>query len=309
MSDHSQKAIQVAGLSFTYGDRIALDGMTFSVDQGEVFGVLGPNGSGKSTLFRVLATLLPVGAGKASVCGYDVATETAEVRRRIGVTFQSASLDRKLTVWENLKYQGQLYGLTGAFLKLRIAETLNRLGISDRVKELVGELSGGLQRRVEIAKCLLHRPALLLLDEPSTGLDPRARLDLWSFLSELRQQSVLTIVVTTHLLDEAEQCDRLAILNEGQLVALDAPSTLRAALGGDCLTIRCRNPDQVVQKLHAKCGLNARVVNDYVRLEHDAGHHMISSLVEHLGDEITSITLGRPTLEDVFVHQTGRDFS
>jgi len=205
----SAPAISVQDVRFAYGERQALNGLTFSVNDGEIFGLLGPNGGGKSTLFRILSTLLPLRQGTAQVGGFDLTTQQAAVRQILGVTFQSPSLDRKLTVQENLKHQGHLYGLRGTDLQSRIDQGLERLGVADRRRELVSKLSGGLQRRVEIAKSLLHRPQLLLLDEPSTGLAPGARIELWKYLRDLRQEMSLTIVVTAHLPDEAEDFDRL----------------------------------------------------------------------------------------------------
>jgi ABC-2 type transport system ATP-binding protein len=301
-------AIAVQDLRFAYGDRQALNGLTFSVNAGEIFGLLGPNGGGKSTLFRILSTLLPLQQGVANVGGFDLATQQSAVRQILGVTFQSPSLDRKLTVQENLKHQGHLYGLFGADLQARIAHGLERLGVADRRRELVSKLSGGLQRRVEIAKSLLHRPRLLLLDEPSTGLDPGARIELWKYLRELRQEMSLTIVVTTHLLDEAENCDRLGVLHEGQMVALDTPDALRGSVGGDCLTIRSREPERLARDITAQFGVAVQRVGDLLRIEREGGHDLLRDVVAQFGTAITSVTLGKPTLEDVFVQRTGKQF-
>ena len=301
----SAPAIMVQDVRFAYGDRQALNGLTFAVESGEIFGLLGPNGGGKSTLFRLLSTLLPLREGRVSVGGFDLATQQAQIRQILGVTFQSPSLDRKLTVQENLKHQGHLYGLRGVELQTRIDQGLERLGVADRRRELVGKLSGGLQRRVEIAKSLLHHPQLLLLDEPSTGLDPGARIDLWKFLRDLRRELSLTIVVTTHLLDEAEDCDRLGLLHQGQMVALDTPDALRSSVGGDCLTIRAREPDQLAADIAVRLGVTLHRVGDQLRIERERGHDLLRDIVEHFGPAITSVTLGKPTLEDVFVQRTG----
>lgn len=301
-------AISVQDVRFAYGERQALNGLTFSVNEGEIFGLLGPNGGGKSTLFRILSTLLPLQQGTANVGGFDLATQQSAVRQILGVTFQSPSLDRKLTVQENLKHQGHLYGLYGSDLHARMAHALERLGVADRRRELVSKLSGGLQRRVEIAKSLLHRPRLLLLDEPSTGLDPGARIELWKYLRELRQEMSLTIVVTTHLLDEAEDCDRLGVLHEGQMVALDTPDTLRSSVGGDCLTIRSREPERLASDITARFGVAVQRVGDLLRIEHEGGHDLLRDIVAQFGAAITSVTLGKPTLEDVFVQRTGKQF-
>ena len=218
--------IELDGLSHNYGDRLALDNLSFAVQPAEIFGLLGPNGSGKTTLFRILSTLMVPTGGSARIQGFDVAREPNRARQQTGIVFQARSLDLKLTVLENLKHQGHLYGLRGETLKRRSAEVLQRVGLSDRAKDFVETLSGGMQRRVELAKGLIHSPAVLLLDEPSTGLDPGARRDMWQYLRTLRDQEGVSILVTTHLMEEAEHCDRLAILNEGKLVALGSPGAI-----------------------------------------------------------------------------------
>src|SRR5438552_1768384 len=208
-------SVSVQGLAHDYGERRVLRGLDFTVPEGEIFGLLGPNGGGKTTLFRILATLLRPTAGRALVMGHDVALEPDEVRRRIGVVFQSPALDRVLTVRENLEVHGRLYGLSGRGLRGAAEEMLRRVRLLDRADDRVGTLSGGLMRRAEIAKGLLHRPRLLLMDEPSSGLDPGARQDLWELLRDLRERFGTTLLLTTHLMEEADRCDRLAILSEG----------------------------------------------------------------------------------------------
>ena len=219
-------AVLVTDISHHYGERQALDRVSFGVQTGEVFALLGPNGSGKTTLFRVLSTLVPPQAGHVLIAGEDVQTATARVRSLLGVVFQSPSVDRKLTVQENLFHQAALYGLTRAEYRQRSQMLLEQMGLQDRRHEMVEQLSGGLRRRVELAKGMLHGPRVLLMDEPSTGLDPGARSDLWRYLTHLRRESGVTIALTTHLLDEAGRADRIAILNQGSLVALDAPQAL-----------------------------------------------------------------------------------
>lgn len=299
------KAIDVEQLSHAYGSHRALESVSFSIPRGEIFGLLGPNGGGKSTLFRVLSTLLPVQSGNVRVLERSANTDAAAIRGRIGVTFQSPSLDRRLTVAENLTHQGHLYGLHGRDLAQRIDDRLARLGLTDRRDARVDSLSGGLQRRAEIAKGLLHDPELLLLDEPSTGLDPGARHDLWRYLQQVRNESGMTIVVTTHLMDEAEKCDRLGLLDRGRLVALGTPEELRNEIGGDCLTITATDPPSLATKIAGRFGVSSQVVGSTLRIERERGHEFLRELINAFPDDIQSVTLGKPSLEDVFISKTG----
>jgi ABC-2 type transport system ATP-binding protein len=301
-------AIRIDDLAHAYGERQALGGVAFEIRRGEIFGVLGPNGGGKTTLFRVLSTLLPIQSGRVTVLGFDVAANSADIRRRIGVTFQAPSLDRRLTVRENLVHQGHLYGLSGQSLAARIEDRLARLGLSDRQHALVSSLSGGLQRRAEIAKGMLHDPELLLLDEPSTGLDPGARHDLWRYLVQLRDESGVTVVATTHLMEEAEKCDRLGLLDRGKLVALGTPAELRAEIGGDCLTILADEPSRLSQLISERFGIEPKLIGQSLRIERTRGHELLRDVVEAFPNEITSVSLGRPSLEDVFIAKTGHRF-
>ena len=299
-------AIDVRDLRHAYGERQALAGLSFSVHEAELFGLLGPNGGGKSTLFRILATLMRPSAGSARILGHDVTTEPEAVRRRLGVVFQHASVDGKLTVEENLRHQGHLYGLRGAPLAGRIDELLGRFGLADRRGELVDRLSGGLARRVELAKGLLPRPAVLLLDEPSTGLDPGARRDLMAYLRQLRDEERITVVLTTHYLEEAERCDRVAVIDRGRLVAVDTPQALTAMVGGDVVVVQPADIDALQAKIRSRFGLEAARVDGTLRLEHARGHELLRDLVDAFPDDVHSITFGKPTLEDVFVRLTGR---
>jgi ABC-2 type transport system ATP-binding protein len=298
--------IEVEGLRRRYGDREALAGVSFCVYEAELFALLGPNGGGKSTLFRILATLLPPDEGTARVLGFDVRVSPRDVRRHLGVVFQHASVDGKLTVEENLRYQGRLYGLHGGELADRITHLLDRFGLADRRTELVERLSGGLARRVELAKGLLPRPSVLLLDEPSTGLDPGARRELMQYLRELRDEDGMTVVITTHYLEEAERCDRVGVLDRGRLVALDTPTALTAAVGGDVVVVQPTDVDALLEKVRERFGLEGVRVDGTLRLEHARGHELVRDLVEAFPDDVHSITFGKPTLEDVFVRLTGR---
>ncbi len=304
----SDVAIDVESLRFQYGDRQALRGVTFQVPHGEVFGLLGPNGGGKTTLFRILSTLLPVQSGRAVLCGHDVSRAQDRVRELIGVTFQAPSLDPKLTVGENLKYQGALYGLSGSVLRERRTELLNRLGLSDRTRDIAGQLSGGLKRRVEIAKSLLHSPRVLLLDEPSTGLDPGARRDLWDYLHRLRTESGVTILVTTHIMEEAERCDRLGILDKGELVAQGSPGELRASVGGDCITVEPAEENDLAKRITDRFDVQVQAIGKSLRIERENGHDLVRDLVAAFPDDVKSVSFGKPTLEDVFIRRTGHRF-
>ncbi len=300
--------LEVRQLSFSYGERAALTDVTFDVFPREIFGLLGPNGGGKTTLFRLLTTLLPVPAGRITVCGLDPATDPAAVRNQLGITFQSPSLDGRLTVAENLKHQGHLYGLRGAALQQRIDRVTGWLGVTDRLSQRAETLSGGLKRRVEVAKSLLHQPRLLILDEPSTGLDPGARLDLMAALNRVRAEEGVTVLITTHLMDEAEHCDRLAILDRGRLVACDTPRSLRHSLGGSSVRITTARPDALAAQIRADFALVVQVPGNELRIEHAEPLQLLSQLVEKYPDQIDSIALARPTLEDVFIQRTGHLF-
>lgn len=300
--------IQVEELRHTYGKRAALNGISFSVHAGEIFALLGPNGSGKTTLFRILSTLMLPSSGRALVGGFDAAKQPDQVRRRIGVVFQAQSVDIKLTAAENLWHQGHLYGLRGSELNTRIAAMLGRVALADRANERVETFSGGMQRRVELAKGLMHHPSVLLLDEPTTGLDPGARRDLWQYLQQLRTEEHVSVIVTTHLMEEAERCDRLAILNQGQIVALGTPAELRSQIGGDVILLETENAESLATRIEQKFHAGASVLEGKVRMERKEGHRFVPDLVEAFPGEIQSISVSKPTLEDVFIDRTGHRF-
>ena len=301
-------AIELRNLSHRYGQRLALDDVSFQVKTAEIFGLLGPNGSGKTTLFRILSTLMLPESGKALVGGIDAAAQAREVRRQIGIVFQSPSLDVKLTAEENLRHQGHLYGITGSALQQRIDEMLKRVGLNERASERVERFSGGMQRRLELAKGLLHRPKVLLLDEPTTGLDPGARLDLWQYLKLLRDEEQVSVLITTHLMGEAEDCDRLAVLNAGRVVALGTPAELTSEIGGDVIEIEAANAESLAQRLQQRFGVAAKSIDGRVRLERTAGHRFATEIVEAFPGQVTSISISKPRLEDVFIRHTGHRF-
>lgn len=302
----AELAVRTHELTHLFGDRRALDAVDLEIRPGEMFGLLGPNGGGKSTLFRILSTLLRPTGGEASVFGHDVVRDPAAVRASIGVVFQSASLDRKLTVAENLRHQGHLYGLRGATLTARIDELLARFGLRERARDSAGALSGGLQRRVEIAKGMIHRPRLMLLDEPSTGLDPGARLDLWRQLCDIRDGDGTTCFLTTHILDEADGCDRIAILEAGKRIALGSPRDLKAEIAGDVVTIEADDPGALAAEIGDSLDVQPQVVGGALRFAAPNGFAL--DLPPRCRDRITSLTIGRPSLEDVFLERTGHVF-
>jgi ABC-2 type transport system ATP-binding protein len=298
-------AVETHDLGRNFGPRAALSGVTLSIQAGEMFALLGPNGSGKTTLFRILSTLLAPSAGTARVGGCDVVGEAMAVRHQIGVVFQSPALDPQLTVEENLRCAGSLYGLRGADLVARLRSASEALGLSDRLADRVQSLSGGLQRRVEIAKCLLPRPRVLLLDEPSTGLDPAAREGLRATLERVRRESEVTVVMTTHLLEEAERCDRVAILHRGRLVACETPAELRGRLGTDVAVVSGPEPEALAARVREMFGWPLSVRGERLRVEVPAGGDAAGRLVSALGAAADTVAVGRPTLEDVFLDLTG----
>jgi len=304
----SPAVIAVRDLVHRYQDRTALNGVSFDVRPAELFGLLGPNGSGKTTLFRILSTLMVPSSGSATIVGLDAVRQPGALRRHIGVVFQAQSVDLKLTAYENLWHQGHLYGLRGQELKKRIEEILTRVGLLDRSGDRVETFSGGMQRRIELAKGLLHHPEVLLLDEPTTGLDPGARRDLWQYLQMLRDQEHVSVIVTTHLMEEAERCDRLAILNDGNLVALGTPEELTREIGGDVILLETRDPQSLADRIRNKFHVDASVMDAHVRLEIEGGHRFVPDVVEAFPGEIQSLSVSKPTLEDVFIHRTGHRF-
>ena len=299
-------ALEVSNLSHRYGNHAALTAVSFSVSVGELFGLLGPNGGGKTTLFKIVSTLITPVDGSVRVFGRDVVAEPEHVRRQIGVVFQSPALDLQLRVDENLRHHGRLYGIHGRRLAERIRAVLALVRLDDRATELVGTLSGGLRRRAELAKALLPAPKLLILDEPSTGLDPGARRDMWEHLEQLRRQDHTAMVVTTHLMDEAARCDRVGVLHQGRLVAVGAPDALTAAIGADVILITTPDRDGLATKIRERFGEQVEVLDDRLRLERQRAHEFITDLVEAFPGEIDAVSFGKPTLEDVFMHHTGQ---
>lgn len=300
--------VEVRDMRHSYGAREALRGVSFQVGRGEIFALLGPNGSGKTTLFRILSTLFPPSSGEAVIAGHTLSADLSGVRRKIGVVFQNPGLDARLTVYENLAHQAYLYGYSGAALRERCGRMLKALVLTDRARDLAGTLSGGLKRRVELAKGLLHEPEVVLLDEPSTGLDPGARRDLWQYLARLRADSGVTVLVTTHLMEEAELCDRIAIMNEGLLIRTGTPQELKREIGGDVLAVRASDPARLASEIRNRFKLEPREMDGELLIEHREAARFVTELVEAFPGAIESVTFRKPTLEDVFVHHTGHRF-
>jgi len=294
-------AVEVKGISYFYGDRTALGDVSMNILRGEMFGVVGPNGSGKSTLFRILATLLPPARGTACVLGESVTTRAKQVRGKIGVVFQDSILDGKLTLKENLIHHGHLYGMWGKALRRRVDELLAMTRLEERRNDRVETLSGGLRRRGELAECLMHGPPVLLLDEPTVGLDPVARREFWEDVGNMQAARELTVLLSTHLMDEADRCDRLLLLREGEVFALASPDDLKRKMGYDIITVRTERAEQLVQAILSKFDLNPNWEDDSVRVEIVDGHRWVGRLMDSFGEDIESITVSKPSIEDVML--------
>jgi len=299
-------AIELRGLEFSYGERKALKGVSFSVGAGKIAGLLGPNGGGKTTTFRILSTLIRPESGTAAIFGRNVVADPYGVRRLIGVVFQNRSLDLELSVRENLVHQGHLYGLHGRTLSQRIAQLAERFGIKDRLSERAKSLSGGLQRRVDLAKALLSQPRLLLLDEPTNGLDPKVSRDFWNLLQDLNRSEGMSILLTTHSMEEAERCDELIILADGTVVTEGTPSALKQKVGPEIVTLRSQTAEELCERIRSEFSLEPTLVEGVIRIEHDNGHELVSKLANRFEELIESVTVSRATLEDVFIRETGR---
>jgi ABC-2 type transport system ATP-binding protein len=299
-------AISVLGLEKRFGDVEAVRGVSFDVQAGETFGFLGPNGAGKSTTINMLCTLLRPSAGQATVAGFDVANQRDDVRREIGLVFQDMTLDGYLTAAQNLRFHGQLYGMGAAELEVRMQQVLQLVGLWDRRDKDVQVFSGGMKRRLEIARGLMHSPRVLFLDEPTVGLDPQTRASIWEYLNQLRRQENLTIFLTTHYMDEAENCDRIAIMDAGQIVALDTPQALKAGIGTDRIKLVTADDAAAAQAISAQFGRSTASTPDGLVLQVADGEQFVPRLLADLGVAVRSVSVTRPTLDDVFMTYTGR---
>ena len=304
--DTSGPAIKVDGLVKRFGTFEAVSGVSFEVPPGETFGFLGPNGAGKSTTISMLCTLLTPSGGRAAVAGFDVVRQRMEVRRRIGLVFQDTTLDDYLTAEENLRFHAELYGVPRSQVPDRLDQVMDMVGLSDRRKSIVRTYSGGMKRRLEIARGLLHSPRVLFLDEPTVGLDPQTRNHIWSYINDLKRSEAITMFLTTHYMDEAEYCDRIAIMDNGKIVVMDSPAALKASVGADRVSITTPNDDGAIGLLHERFGIEAAHSEGAVSFHVERGEEFVPRLFAELGMPILSVHVARPTLDDVFMKYTGR---
>lgn len=298
-------AVVVRRLEKKYGDVEAVRGIDFEVKTGEVFGFLGPNGAGKSTTIKILCTLAQPSAGSATVAGFDVVKERDSVRANIGLVFQETTLDDYLTAHRNLLFHGELYGVDSSILPGRIEQVMKMVGLWDRRDSSVATFSGGMKRRLEIARGLVHAPNVLFLDEPTIGLDPQTRSSIWGYIQELKREHEITIFLTTHYMDEAENCDRIAIMDAGKIVALDAPSVLKAKVGKDRVQIRTADDDKAIKALKDLWEIEARVHDGAITFGVPSGEEFLPRLFAELPVAIRSASVARPSLDDVFLSYTG----
>jgi ABC-2 type transport system ATP-binding protein len=301
----SPPAIEVTDLVKSYGDVEAVRGVSFTVARGEVFGFLGPNGAGKSTTINMLCTLAKSTSGTARVGGYDIATERDDVRRHIGLVFQDQTLDGHLTAAQNLRMHAELYGIDPGVVPERMRQMLEMVGLADRRDQQVMTFSGGMRRRLEIARGLLHSPRVLFLDEPTVGLDPQTRSSIWRYIRALQDREGTTIFMTTHYMEEAEFCDRIAIMDRGELVVLDTPEALKASVGADRVVLGTADNDAALTALRERFGVDASIAEGAVTFHVEAGEAFVPRLFAELGVAITSVSVSRPTLDDVFMRHTG----
>jgi ABC-2 type transport system ATP-binding protein len=301
----STPAISVRDLVKTFDEVRAVRGVNFEVAMGEVFGFLGPNGAGKTTTINMLCTLAKPTSGAAQVAGHDVVSERDDVRRNIGLVFQDPTLDGYLTAAQNLQLHAELYGVQSDLVKPRMRQVMEMVGLWDRKDSVVGTFSGGMRRRLEIARGLMHSPRVLFLDEPTIGLDPQTRRSIWSYIRELKEREEITIFMTTHYMDEAEWCDRIAIMDHGEIVALDSPDALKAGVGTDRVTIHTDDNDAAIAALDRQFGVEAKMVEGAVVFGVAAGEEFVPRLFAEFEMPIRSVSVSRPTLDDVFMSYTG----
>jgi len=304
MSDY---IITVENLVKRFGELVAVNGISFSVAPGEIFGFLGPNGAGKTTTINILCTLVKPTSGRAIINGFDVVHQQSQVRQSIGLVFQDPSLDERLSGLQNLRFHALVYNVPSSVREKRIKEMLTMVELWDRRKSEVRAYSGGMKRRLELARGLLHYPKVLFLDEPTLGLDPQTRNRIWEYILELRQREGTTIFLTTHYMDEAEKADRIAIIDHGKLVAIDTPENLKTIVGKDIISIRTDNDDRAAEELRLRYQIEARRDNNGLTFEVASGEEFLPNFIRELGTQILSVSLRRPSLDDVFLKLTGRE--
>ncbi len=299
--------ISVNGLTKDFGKIRAVDGITFKVERGCIFGFLGPNGAGKTTTINILCTLLKPTSGKATVNGFDCMTEAPKVRSSIGVVFQDMTLDKDLTAFENLLYHAILYDVESGKRKSLVLDALRFVGLYERRNDLVKRFSGGMKRRLEVARAVVHQPSVLFLDEPTLGLDPQSRANLWDFITKLPVQKGVTIFMTTHYMDEAEVCDRIAIIDKGRIIAEGSPEELKKLIGGDVVYLKTTNNAEALKILKERLSLVGKIKGDELFITVTKGEACIPEIIRTLGEAVLSVRLQRPTLNDVFLHLTGKE--
>ena len=300
-----EPTVVVEGLSKKYGAIEAVRGISFDVAPGEVFGFLGPNGAGKTTTISMLCTLIKPTAGTATVAGHDIVRDRDEVRRNIGLVFQDPTLDAYLSAEQNLRFHGELYGLPKAAMAERIGQVLEMVDLADRKDSKVETYSGGMRRRLEIARGLLHSPRVLFLDEPTVGLDPQTRAAIWGYINQLRESEDITIFLTTHYMEEAEYCDRIAIIDNGQIAVLDTAENLKASVGKDRIRILTGDDEAAIATLKSKFGIDAGMHDGVLTFSVASGEEFVPRLFGELGVPIRSVNVARPSLDDVFLNYTG----
>jgi ABC-2 type transport system ATP-binding protein len=303
-------ALHIQNLTRRFNDLVAVDNISFDIDQGEIFGLLGPNGAGKTTTLSMLSTMLTPTSGSATINGIDIENDPDGVRRAIGIVFQDQSLDEELTAWENMDFHGRLYRIPAETRHQRITELLTLVELNDRRDDIVKTFSGGMRRRLEIARGLLHHPSVLFLDEPTLGLDPQTRNHLWQYIDTLAREKGITIILTTHYMEEADRlCHRIAIIDHGKIIAIDTPENLKNGLGGDLITIKSPQPASAAEALKQPWVIRVETHNDDVVVSLKNAEQFVSTIVTHLNERevpITSIAIHKPTLEDVFLSFTGK---
>lgn len=299
--------IRVENLTKRFGPITAVDGISFDVEEGTIFGFLGPNGAGKTTTINILCTLLLPTSGTAFINGHDCVKEPSEVRRSIGIVFQDPTIDKDLTAYENLLFHAYLYNINRRDIKKRIEELLHFVGLYERRNDLVKKFSGGMKRRLEVARGLMHSPKVLFLDEPTLGLDPQTRTNLWEFITELPSKSNVTVFMTTHYMEEAEVCNRIAIIDKGRIIALGSPEELKKTIGGDVIFIKTKDNKKAKEEIERVFGLRVSERENELFLTALRGDTCIPEIIRTIGEKVLSVRLQRPTLNDVFLKLTGRE--